>query len=490
MTLHKKSIEELHEALINEELTVCELIEKSYEYIESIEDEIGAFISLDKEAAIEKAKVVDERGVDKNNLLDGIPIAIKDNIVTKNGKTTAASKMLENFESVYNATVVEKLEAAGMIILGKTNLDEFAMGSTSESSKLQKTKNPWNIERVPGGSSGGSAAAVSSGMVPGALGSDTGGSIRQPASYTNLVGLKPTYGEVSRYGLIAFASSLDQVGPMTRTVKDNALILDAITGYDEKDGTSVNTSLNFTEKIGEAIEGLKIGLPKEMFNPEIVDQEVIDLVKEAVNELEKKGAKIIDIHLPHLKYGVASYYAIATSEASTNLQAFDGIRYGYHAEDVEDLEDLYIRTRSEAFGFEVKKRIMLGALSLNANYYDELYGQATKVRTIIRQEFEEALEEVDVIVGPSATSIAPKFSKVEDEKPVTAYQADLLTVVANLVGVPALSLPVGFSKDMPVGMQIIGNYFDEATIYQVADAFEKDYDQHHLFPIFEGGVKE
>lgn len=490
MTLHTKSIEELHELLVNKELSVVELVEANFDYIESIENEIGAFIHLDKEGALARAKEIDARGVDKNNPLDGIPIAIKDNIVSKNGKTTAASKMLENFQSVYDATVLEKLEAAGMISIGKTNLDEFAMGATSETSSLQKTSNPWDEQRVPGGSSGGSAAAVASGMVTAALGSDTGGSIRQPASYTNTVGLKPTYGTVSRFGLIAFASSMDQIGPMTRSVKDNALILNAISGFDKKDNTSANIEIDYSEKIGQEIKGMKIGLIKEMFDEKLVDADVLDKVKTAVKALENKGAEIVELSLPSLKYGVATYYAIATAEASSNLQAFDGIRYGYHAEDVKDLEDLYVRSRSEGFGLEVKKRIVLGALSLNAKHYDELYGQAAKARTIIRNDFEEALEKVDVLVGPSATTIAPSFEKVEEEDPIAAYQADLLTVPANLVGIPALSLPIGFSKEMPVGMQIIGNYFDEATLYQVAAAFEKNHGQNHLFPVVEGGLTE
>lgn len=490
MILHTKSIEELHELLVSKKLTVQTLVQESYDYIESVEGEIGAFISMDQDSALATAKMIDERGVDPNNPLDGIPIAIKDNIVTKKGRTTAASKMLEDFESVYDATVIEKLEAMGMIILGKVNLDEFAMGGTTETSKLQTTKNPWDRQRVPGGSSGGSAAAVAAGMVPVSLGTDTGGSIRQPASYTNLVGMKPTYGAVSRYGLIAFASSLDQIGPMTRTVKDNALVLNAISGYDEKDGTSANVAIDFTEKIGTAIQGLKIGLPKEMFDPAIVDQKVLDLVEKAVKELENKGAEIVQVSLPHLKYGVPAYYAIASAEASSNLQRFDGIRYGYHAPNPENLEDLYVRTRSTGFGLEVKKRVVLGGLALSVDHYDEIFGQAAKVRTIIREEFEAVLQEVDLLVGPSATSIAPSFNEKKEEDAVAAYQSDILTVPVNLAGVPALSLPIGFADDMPVGMQLIGNYFDEATLYQVAAAFEKEHGQHHLFPALEGGAEE
>ena len=489
MTLHTKTIEELHELLVNKEMTVVELVESTFAYIESVEKEVGAFISLDKETALVAARNVDERGVDEDNPLDGIPIAVKDNIVTKNGKTTAASLMLENFESVYDATVIKKLEAAGMIVIGKTNLDEFAMGGTTETSKLQDTKNPWDTTRIPGGSSGGSAAAVSSGMVTSALGTDTGGSIRQPASYTNIVGMKPTYGAVSRYGLIAFASSLDQIGPMTRTVKDNALILNAISGQDEKDGTSVALDIDFTKNIGQEIKGLKIGLPKEMLDADIVDQNVLDLVQQAVKELESQGAEIIEVSLPHLKYGVPAYYAIATAEASTNLQRFDGIRYGYRSEDAGSLEDLYVNTRTEAFGSEVKKRIILGALSLNVNHYDELYGKAAKVRTIIRDEFEQVLEQVDLLVGPTTKSVAPRFDEKE-ENAVDSYKADLLTVPVNLAGLPSLNIPVGFANDLPVGMQLIGSHFDEATLYQVGYAYEQAHAQHHLFPALEGGAKE
>lgn len=489
MTLHTKTINELHELLVNKEMTVVELVESTFDYIESVEKEVGAFISLDKEAALEAAKNVDERGIDSDNPLDGIPIAVKDNIVTKNGKTTAASLMLENFESVYDATVIEKLEAAGMIIVGKTNLDEFAMGGTTETSKLQDTKNPWDTMRVPGGSSGGSAAAVASGMVTSALGTDTGGSIRQPASYTNIVGMKPTYGAVSRYGLIAFASSLDQIGPMTRTVTDNALILNAINGQDEKDGTSVALDIDFTEKIGQEIKGLKIGVPKEMLDAEIIDQEVLDLVRKAVKELENQGAEVVEVSLPHLKYGVPAYYAIATAEASTNLQRFDGIRYGHRTEAANSLEDLYVNTRTEAFGSEVKKRIILGALSLNVNHYDELYGKAAKVRTVIRKEFEEALEQVDLLVGPTTKSVAPRFDQEKDDS-VDSYKSDLLTVPVNLAGLPSLTVPVGFASDLPVGMQLIGSHFDEATLYQVGYAYEQANAQHHLFPALEGGTKE
>lgn len=488
MALHTKTIEELHELLVNKELTAVELIESTFDRILDIEDQVGAFISYDKDQALEKAQAVDERGIDPENILDGIPVALKDNIVTKDFKTTAASIMLEDFVSVYDATVVEKLEQAGMIIVGKLNLDEFAMGGTSETSKLQRTRNPWDTTRVPGGSSGGSAAAVAAGMVPVSLGTDTGGSIRQPASYTNLVGLKPTYGTVSRYGAIAFASSLDQIGPLTRTVKDNAVILNAISGKDQKDGTSADVSMDYTEKIGQEIKGLKIGLPKELFDVDMVTSGVLDTVKEAVNTLEELGAEIVDVSLPDLKYSIPTYYAISSAEASSNLQRFDGLRYGYRHDDAKSLEELYVKSRSEGFGTEVKKRIVLGGIALSVEHYDALYGQATKARTILRNEFEEILDKVDFIVGPTAVSTAPLIGETVEEDAVETYYGDILTTIANLIGAPALNIPAGFSDNMPVGMQFIGNYFDEATLYQVAHAFEQATDHHKQFPTIEGGT--
>lgn len=489
MELQTKTIEELHELLVNQELTVVELIEHTFKYIEENDVEIGAFINLNKEEALKIASQKDEQGIDENNVLDGIPIAIKDNIVTKEGKTTAASKMLENFESVYDATAVKNIKEAGMIIVGKVNLDEFAMGGTTETSSLQSTKNPWNTRHVPGGSSGGSAAAVAAGLVPVSLGTDTGGSIRQPASYTNLVGLKPTYGAVSRFGLIAFASSLDQIGPMTRTVKENALILNTISGKDEKDMTSADLDIDFTEKIGKNIKGVKIGIPKEFFDEEIVEKDILELTQSAVKKLEELGAEIIQVSLPHLKYGVPTYYTIASAEASSNLQRFDGIRYGHRAEDAHSLEELYVKSRTEGFGEEVKKRIVLGSLALGVDYYDKLYGQATKVRTVIRKEFEKTFEEVDVLVGPTATSTAPTF-KNEKEESVSNYMDDILTVPVNLAGIPSLSIPVGFSEDLPVGMQIMGDYFSEDLLYQIGHAYEQETEHHKNFPKFEGGVTE
>lgn len=488
MDLHTKTIDELHELLVNKELTVVELIESTFDRILEVEDQVGAFISYDKDYALEKARAVDERGVDPNNLLDGIPVAIKDNIVTKDFKTTAASVMLENFVSVYDATVVKKLMDAGMIIVGKVNMDEFAMGGTSETSKMQLTRNPWDTKRVPGGSSGGSAAAVAAGMVPASLGTDTGGSIRQPAAYNNLVGLKPTYGTISRFGVIAYASSLDQVGPLTKTIKENAALLNVLSGKDDNDSTSADVEIDYTEKIGQDIKGLKIGVPKEYFAEDMIDSGVLKTVKAAIQKLEDLGAEIVDVSIPHTKYGIPAYYAISVAEASSNLQRLDGIRYGHSAKDAESLEELYVQSRSQGFGEEVKQRIILGGISLSVDYYDEFYSRGTKARTIIRQELEDVLNEVDIFVGPTEVAPAPFLGeKIEADK-VETYYDDMLTVSANLTGHPALNIPVGFTEDLPVGMQLFGDYFDEATLYQVGYAFEQATDHHKQMAKLEGGI--
>ncbi len=489
MALHTKSIEELHELLVKKELTVVELIESTFDRILEVEAQVGAFISYDKDYALEKAKRIDARGVGPENVLEGIPIAIKDNIVTKDFRTTAASIMLEDFVSVYDATVVKKLQEAGMIVVGKVNMDEFGMGGTTENSQLQQTRNPWDTTRVAGGSSGGSAAAVAAGMVPVALGTDTGGSIRQPAAYTNLVGIKPTYGTVSRYGVIAFASSLDQVGPMTRTIKDNALMLNALSGKDEKDGTSADIAIDYTEKIGQDIKGLKIGVPSELFDEDEVTTGVIQAVRSALETLKELGAEIIDVSLPDLKYGIPAYYAISSAEASSNLQRFDGVRYGYRSKNADTLEDLYVKSRSEGFGTEVKKRIVLGGIALSEDYYDRLYGQATKARTILTNKYAEIFNKVDVMVGPTAVSTAPLIGETREADAIETYYGDILTNISNLTGSPSLNIPVGFSKNMPVGMQLIGNHFDEATLYQIGHAYEQKTGIHKRFPELEGGVR-
>lgn len=481
------TLEELHDKLVNKEVTALELAEASFKRIEETDEEVGAFLALNKEKALEAARKADEEGIDENNVLSGLPVGIKDNILTKDLTTTAASKMLEDFVPVYDATATEKLHQAGMITIGKLNMDEFAMGGSTENSAFKKTRNPWDLNKVPGGSSGGSAAAVAAGQVPVSLGSDTGGSVREPAAFTGLVGIKPTYGRVSRYGLIAFGSSLDQIGPFTRTVKDNALVLNAISGHDPKDSMSYNGETpDFTEGIDEGVKGLRIGVPKEYFNEDAKEKGVIASVREAINLYKQMGAEIVEVSLPHSRYGIPAYYIIASSEASSNLQRFDGIRYGYRSENVESLEDIYVKSRSEGFGLEVKRRIMLGTFSLSSGFYDAHFKKAAQARTLIRKDFETVFKDVDVLVAPTTTTTAYDIGEKIDD-PLAMYMSDILTVPVNLAGVPSLSIPCGFSNDMPVGLQIIGNHFEEQMIYRVAQAFEKETDFSSQKPLFKGG---
>lgn len=481
------TLEELHEKLINKEVTAVELAEASFKRIEETDEEVGAFLALNKEKALEAAREADEKGIDEHNILSGLPVGIKDNIMTKDLTTTAASKMLEDFIPVYDATATEKLNEAGMITVGKLNMDEFAMGGSTENSAFKKTRNPWDLNKVPGGSSGGSAAAVAAGQVPVSLGSDTGGSVREPAAFTGLVGIKPTYGRVSRYGLIAFGSSLDQIGPFTRTVKDNALVLNAISGHDPKDSTSYKGETpDFTEGIDKGVKGLRIGVPKEYFNEDAKETGVIESVREAIKLYEKMGAEIVEVSLPHSRFGIPAYYIIASSEASSNLQRFDGIRYGYRSENVESLEDIYVKSRSEGFGLEVKRRIMLGTFSLSSGFYDAHFKKAAQARTLIRKDFDTVFEEVDVLVAPTTTTTAYGIGEKIDD-PLAMYMSDILTVPVNLAGVPSLSIPCGFSNNMPVGLQIIGNHFEEQMIYRVAQAFEKETDFSSQKPSFKGG---
>ena len=418
------------------------------------------------------AKAIDLKGITESNPLAGIPIGIKDNIVTKDILTTAGSKMLHNFDPIYDATVMDKVYQADMIPVGKLNMDEFAMGGSTETSYFKKTKNAWDQTKVPGGSSGGSASAVAAGQVPVSLGSDTGGSIRQPAAFNGIVGLKPTYGRVSRFGLIAFASSLDQIGPLTRNVKDNALALNAISGYDEKDGTSAGVSVpDFTADLTGDIKGMKIALPKEYLG-EGVQPDVREAVLKAAETFKSLGATVEEVSLPHSKYGVAVYYIIASSEASSNLQRFDGIRYGYRSDNVQNLEDVYVNSRSEGFGTEVKRRIMLGTFSLSAGYYDAHFKKAGQVRTLIKQDFENVFADYDLIIGPSTPTVA--FGLGENiNDPITMYMNDILTIPVNLAGLPGMSIPAGFSEGLPVGLQIIGKHFDEHTMYKAAYALNK-----------------
>lgn len=474
------SIEQLHEKLVNQEVTVSELTSVFLDAIEQDDQTINSFLYVNKDKALEEAKALDELQSEGKvtNPLFGIPAGIKDNIVTKNIETTCASKILEGFIPVYDATVMNKLNEVNAVNLGKLNLDEFAMGGSTETSYYKKTVNPFDHKAVPGGSSGGSAAAVAKSLVPYSLGSDTGGSVRQPAAYCGIVGMKPTYGRVSRFGLVAFASSLDQIGPMTRSVKDNAYVLNAISGYDKHDSTSANVEVpDFTQKIGQDIKNLKIAVPKEYLG-EGVSDEVKANIQDALETFKSLGATVDEVSLPHSKYGLPAYYILASSEASSNLARFDGIHYGYQAEGVESLEELYKKTRSIGFGDEVKRRIMLGTYSLSAGHFDAYYTKAQKIRTLIKEDFDKVFNEYDIIVGPTAPT--PAFDlgeQVEDN--LTMYANDLLTIPVNLAGLPAISIPSGLSEnDRPIGLQIIGKAFDESTIYQVAHAFETQFNLH------------
>ncbi|KAA0546348.1 Asp-tRNA(Asn)/Glu-tRNA(Gln) amidotransferase subunit GatA [Bacillus sp. BGMRC 2118] len=481
MSLFDHSISELHSLLHKKELSVSDLVDASYKRIHAVEDKVKAFVTLNEEAAREQAKELDGVSKTERGLLFGLPIGVKDNIVTKNLRTTCSSKILSNFDPIYDATVVEKLRDAEAITIGKLNMDEFAMGSSNENSAFYPTKNPWNTDYVPGGSSGGSAASVAAGEVLFSLGSDTGGSIREPASYCGVVGLKPTYGRVSRYGLVAFASSLDQIGPITRNVQDNAYLLQTISGHDPMDSTSANVEVpDFLSSLTGDVKGLKIAVPKEYIG-EGVKEEVRQSVRNALTVLEGLGATWEEVSLPHSKYALATYYLLASSEASANLARFDGVRYGVRTENAMNLLDLYKQSRSEGFGDEVKRRIMLGTFALSSGYYDAYYIKAQKVRTLIKQDFEEVLEKFDVIIGP--TTPTPAFKIGENTKdPMTMYANDILTIPVNLAGVPAISVPCGYSNGLPLGLQIIGKHFDESTLYRVAYAFEQATDHHKQKP--------
>ena len=483
MSLFDKKIAELHSLIHKKEISITDLVEQSFKRIHEVDDRVQAFLTLDEENARSYAKALDETvGLDKEHgLLFGLPIGVKDNIVTKGIRTTCASKMLASFDSIYDATVVEKLKAAQTVTIGKINMDEFAMGSSNENSAYATTRNPWNLDRVPGGSSGGSAAAVAAGEVFFSLGSDTGGSIRQPAAFCGVVGLKPTYGRVSRYGLVAFASSLDQIGPITRTVEDNAYLLQAISGLDPMDSTSANAEVpDFLSSLTGDVSGLKIAVPKEYVG-EGVTEEVRQSVLDALKVLEGLGATWEEVSLPHSKYALATYYLLSSSEASANLARFDGVRYGHRTDNAKNLLEMYKNTRSEGFGPEVKRRIMLGTYALSAGHYDAYYIKAQKVRTLIKQDFDEIFEKYDVIVGPTTPTPAFKVGEKMDD-PMTMYANDILTIPVNLAGVPGISVPAGFVDGMPVGLQIIGKHFDEATVYQVAHAFEQATDYHKQKP--------
>ncbi|MFR7634436.1 MAG: Asp-tRNA(Asn)/Glu-tRNA(Gln) amidotransferase subunit GatA [Lachnospirales bacterium] len=470
MDITESTVHELIEKIKNKELTVTEINQAYIDRINLREKDIQAFITvLDKEA-LERSKNI------SNNLseLAGIPIGIKDNICTKNIKTTCASKMLENFVSPYDATVVEKLENKGLINIGKLNMDEFAMGGSTEYSAFKVTKNPWNLKAVPGGSSGGSAAAVAANMVPWALGSDTGGSIRQPASFCGVVGLKPTYGLVSRFGLVAFASSLDQIGPITKDVKDAAILLNVIAGHDEKDSTSENiNSKDYTQCLQNNVKGLKIGVPKEYFE-EGINQEVKEKLQETIKKYKELGAEIEEFSLDIADYALATYYIIACAEASSNLGRFDGIRYGYRTKNYSNLKELYRNSRSEAFGSEVKRRIILGTYVLSSGYYDAYYKKAQQVRTLVQKEFDEAFKKYDVLLTPTSPTVAFKIGE-RSNNPLEMYLADICTVPVNIAGLPAISIPIAVdSNGMPIGMQLIGNRFEEEKILNAAYTLEQE----------------
>ncbi|WP_299094447.1 Asp-tRNA(Asn)/Glu-tRNA(Gln) amidotransferase subunit GatA [uncultured Metabacillus sp.] len=483
MTLFDRKLSELKELLHKKEITVSDLVEESFKRIQEVDDKVGAFLTLNEEKARIYAKELDEAldSRDEFGLLFGMPIGIKDNIVTKGLRTTCASKILENFDPIYDATVVKHLQKAEAVTIGKLNMDEFAMGSSTENSGYKPTKNPWNLETVPGGSSGGSAAAVAAGEVPFSLGSDTGGSIRQPAAFCGVVGLKPTYGRVSRFGLVAFASSLDQIGPITRNVEDNAYLLQTISGVDEMDSTSADVEVpDFLSSLTGDVKGLKIAVPKEYLG-EGVNEEVKQSVLDSLKVLEGLGATWEEVSLPHSKYALATYYLLSSSEASANLARFDGVRYGYRTDNAENLIEMYKQTRAEGFGNEVKRRIMLGTFALSSGYYDAYYKKAQKVRTLIKKDFEDVFEKYDVIIGP--TTPTPAFKIGENVKdPLTMYANDILTIPVNLAGVPGISVPCGLSHGLPLGLQIIGKHFDESTIYRVAYTFEQATDHHKAKP--------
>ncbi len=478
MNLASLTLHEVRGKLRRREFSAQELTEAVFRRIAVTEDKVHSYITLCYDAALKEAKQADEQLKTETNpdLFLGIPIAVKDNFLTRGIRTTCASKILANFIPPYDGTAIKNLRARGAIITGKTNLDEFAMGSSAENSAFFPTCNPWDTSRVPGGSSGGSAAALTADQCIAALGTDTGGSIRQPAAFCGIVGLKPTYGRISRYGIIAFASSMDQVGPMTKDVKDCALMLEAIAGYDPADSTSVDRPVpQYSASLTGEVEGLRIGIPKEYFVSGI-RQEVEQSVRKAVGHLEKNGAVIEEISLPHTDYAVAVYYIVATAEASSNLARYDGMRYGHRSRAAKDLAEAYMLSRAEGFGPEVKRRIMLGTYALSAGYYDAYYLKAQKVRALIKKDFDQAFETCDAIITPTAPTTAFKIGeKIQD--PLQMYLSDIYTISVNLAGLPALSLPCGFdSEGLPIGMQIIGKHFDESTILNIAYAYEQSTD--------------
>jgi aspartyl-tRNA(Asn)/glutamyl-tRNA(Gln) amidotransferase subunit A len=478
------SIRELHQQLITKARSAVEITQAYLDRIEAVDPQVGSFLNVTADRALEQAAQIDGKiaAGEEIGLLAGIPIGIKDNLCTRGVTTTCASKMLAHFVPPYESTVTQKLADAGMVMVGKTNMDEFAMGGSTETSAFQLTANPWDLDRVPGGSSGGSAAAVSAGECVVSLGSDTGGSIRQPASFCGIVGLKPTYGLVSRFGLVAFASSLDQIGPFSQTVEDTAILLGGIAGYDAQDATSLKVEVpDYTQFLTPDLKGKKVGLIKETFGAGL-DPEVEAATRAAVDQLQALGAEIIEISCPRFRYGIAAYYIIAPCEASANLARYDGVKYGTRVENAENLMDMYVRTRSDNFGDEVKRRIMIGTYALSAGYYDAYYLQAQKVRTLIKQDFEAAFAQVDVLVSPTAPTTAFKIGENTSD-PLKMYLNDLMTIPINLAGLPGLSLPCGFDQaGLPIGLQIVGNVLREDQVLQTAFAYEQATQWHQQMP--------
>jgi len=476
MELTELTIHELHQKIKKREITSRQATESVFHRIEAVEPKLQAYTTLTRETAMAQAEAADRRIQSGQAItpLTGIPLAIKDNLCTRGVRTTCSSKILENFIPPYDATVIAKFKDGGFVMTGKTNMDEFAMGSSTENSAFAVTKNPWALDRIPGGSSGGSAAAVAADLCIAALGSDTGGSIRQPAACCGVVGLKPTYGRVSRYGLVAFASSLDQIGPLAKDVTDCAVMMNAIAGHDPMDSTSADIPCpDFTRALAKDVKGLKLGMPKEYFI-EGMDAEVEQAVKEAIKLLEKAGAVIKNIHLPHTPYAVATYYLLATAEASSNLARYDGVKYGYRTKQAKDLMEMYMKTRSEGFGPEVKRRIMLGTYALSAGYYDAYYRKAQQVRTLIKGDFDAAWKEVDAVLTPTAPTPAFRIGE-KTQDPLQMYLSDIFTISVNLAGIPAISIPCGFTKShLPIGLQILGRPFDEETILRAAYTYEQE----------------
>jgi aspartyl-tRNA(Asn)/glutamyl-tRNA(Gln) amidotransferase subunit A len=480
--MHQLTLAGIARALADKQFSAEELTRSLLTRIGQLDPQLNSFVTVTEEQAIAQAQAADaRRAAGESGALLGAPIGHKDLFCTQGIRTSCGSKILDNFSSPYDATVVERLAAAGAVSLGKLNMDEFAMGSANESSYYGPVKNPWDLSRVPGGSSGGSAAAIAARLLPAATGSDTGGSIRQPAALTNLTGLKPTYGRVSRWGMIAYASSLDQGGPLARTAEDCALMLGAMAGFDQKDSTSVDQPLDdYLAALDTPLAGLRIGLPKEYFDSGL-DAKIADAVMAAVEELRKLGATVKDISLPNMQHAIPSYYVIAPAEASSNLSRFDGVRFGYRCENPVDLTDLYKRSRAEGFGDEVRRRIMVGTYALSAGYYDAYYLKAQKIRRLIKNDFVSAFEEVDVILGPTTPNLAWKLGEKNND-PVSAYLEDIYTITANLAGIPGLSMPAGFIDGLPVGVQLLAPYFQEARLLNVAHQYQQVTEWHKQAP--------